>query len=493
MSKSEKKKRHFSISAHIFASMIALTMIMLAILWMFQGIFINTVFKLTKERDLDRTARIISENIDNENVSNLISQLAVDYNLCVMVINMKNGEIPQNKHFHGDCIIHNITGYDALINGWYEESLKQSDGQYTVILPRDDFREYDYDEDSFEGNVPDHERSKNCVISTKIVNTADGGEYLIVLNSSVEPMRATVNAIRAILTFATVIVCISSILISYAISKRLSSPIEKITKSASELKSGDYKVRFEENGPVEITELAKTLNTMATELDNADRLQKELIANISHDLRTPLTMISGYSEFMRDFPSEVSAENMQVIIDETARLNSLVNDLLDVSKLQAGVHTVNMKKISITKTISDTVKRYETLTSHNDYKISFIHDCEVWVMADETRLLQVIYNLVNNAINYTGEDKTVTIRQDVLDGVVRISVIDTGEGISEENLPLVWDRYYKIDKVHKRAILGTGLGLSIVKNILVLHQSRFGVSSEVGKGACFWFEFKIEE
>ena len=114
-------------------------------------------------------------------------------------------------------------------------------------------------------------------------------------------------------------------------------------------------------------------------------------------------------------------------------------------------------------------------------------------MADETRLLQVIYNLVNNAINYTGEDKTVTIRQDVLDGVVRISVIDTGEGISEENLPLVWDRYYKIDKVHKRAILGTGLGLSIVKNILVLHQSRFGVSSEVGKGACFWFEFKIEE
>lgn len=238
-------------------------------------------------------------------------------------------------------------------------------------------------------------------------------------------------------------------------------------------------------------ELAKTLNSTNVQLERVDKLQKELIANISHDLRTPLTMISGYSEFMRDFPDEVSPENMQVIIDETARLNSLVNDLLDVSKLQSGKQTINMQKISLTNTIQSTVKRYDKLTSHNDYHVSFIHDCEVFVEADETRLLQVIYNLVNNAINYTGEDKTVTIRQDVLDNIVRISIIDTGEGISEENLPLVWDRYYKIDKVHKRAILGTGLGLSIVKHVLLLHNSRFGVSSEVGKGSTFWFELKI--
>ena len=256
---------------------------------------------------------------------------------------------------------------------------------------------------------------------------------------------------------------------------------------------GDYNVRFEEKGPIEVVELAKTLNITNAALDKADKLQKELIANISHDLRTPLTMISGYSEFMRDFPSEITPENMQVIIDETARLNSLVNDLLDVAKFQSGKQTVNMKRFCLTKTITDTVKRYDTLTSHNNYKITFVHDGEVFVNADETRLLQVVYNLVNNAINYTGDDKSVTIRQDVLDDVVRISVIDTGEGISEENLPLVWDRYYKIDKVHKRAILGTGLGLSIVKNILLLHNSRFGVSSEVGKGSTFWFELKIIE
>ena len=133
------------------------------------------------------------------------------------------------------------------------------------------------------------------------------------------------------------------------------------------------------------------------------------------------------------------------------------------------------------------------MLEHKGYKILFEHDCEVFVIADETRLLQVVYNLINNAINYTGEDKTVTVKQEVVGDVVRVSVIDTGEGISEENLPLIWDRYYKVDKVHKRAILGTGLGLSIVKNILLLHNSRFGVASEVGKGSIFWFEFKIEK
>lgn len=486
--KEEKRRRVLSIKFHIFSSMIFLTIVMIAMLWIFQGVFTNTIFKIGKTRDLSRASKLIAENIENKEIDSLIKQMSVEYNLCTTVIDTGTGKTVYDEHFHADCIMHKISGYDSLLTSWYEKA-SNNKGEYTVILARDSFRDYNYIETNYEGNVPDHEKSQNCVISARLIKS-NGTEYMIVLNSSVEPMKATVNAIRLILGFVSLIFIVASILFSYFLSRRLSRPIEKITKSAQELKGGDYNVRFEEKGPDEITELAKTLNTTAIELDRADRIQKELIANISHDLRTPLTMISGYSEFMRDFPSEITPENIQVIIDETARLNSLVNDLLDVSKLQSGTQTINIKRFSLTKTINDTVKRYETLISHKEYKISFVSDQEVFIMADETRLLQVVYNLVNNAINYTGDDKTVTIRQDVLDDVVRISVIDTGEGISEENLPLVWDRYYKIDKVHKRAILGTGLGLSIVKNILVLHQSRFGVSSEVGKGSTFWFEFK---
>lgn len=490
MSTEKKDRRPLSIKFHIFSTMIALTIIMIAILWSFQAVFSDFVFKIAKENDIDRASNLITDNFETDDLDSLISQVAVEYGLCVKVINFSTGVDVHDKHFLNDCVLHKISGYDSLINTWYDNAVL-NDGEYTTVIPRDLFREFSYNE-NYDENVPEHEESETCVVSTRIIKQGDV-EYMIILNGSVEPMVSTARALKIMLAFASVIFFIISIVISYFLSRRLSRPIEKITGSAKELQMGDYNVRFEEKGPIEVVELAKTLNITNAALDKADKLQKELIANISHDLRTPLTMISGYSEFMRDFPSEITPENMQVIIDETARLNSLVNDLLDVSKFQSGKQAINMKRFCLTKTITDTVKRYDTLTSHNNYKITFVHDGEVFVNADETRLLQVVYNLVNNAINYTGEDNSVTIRQDVLDDVVRISVIDTGEGISEENLPLVWDRYYKIDKVHKRAILGTGLGLSIVKNILLLHNSRFGVSSEVGKGSTFWFELKIIE
>lgn len=490
MKKFKRKSADFSIKFHIFSTMIVLTIMMLVMIWTLQSMFLNSAFKLAKESDIKRASSLITDNFDSGNVSPLISQVSIEYDICVKVINLNTGSDFCDNHFSNDCILHKISDYDSLINSWYDEA-SRNNGEYTVVLPRERFRDFNYNVDNYEGNVPDYEESENCVISVRIIKSSDGYEYMLILNASVEPMHATTRAIRIILLFVSSIFFVLSIIISYVLSRTLSKPIEKITRSAKELGGGDYKVRFEESGPNEITELAKTLNKTASYLDNADKLQRELIANISHDLRTPLTMISGYSEFMRDFPDEVTPENMQIIIDETARLNSLVNDLVDVTKLQSDAQTVNMEKISLTKIISDTVNRYKKLTSHNDYKITFDYKEEIYVMADEARILQVIYNLVNNAINYTGPDKAVTIRQDVLDDVVRISVIDTGEGISEEHLPLVWDRYYKVDKVHKRAILGTGLGLSIVKNILLLHHSRFGVSSEVGKGSTFWFEFKI--
>ena len=478
-----KDKKRFSIKFHIFSSVAALSLALLLILWIFPAIFLNVAFKVAKESDIKRASNLIADNIDQEDISSLIIQVSREYELCTMIVNASNNDVLHKSHVLSTCILCGLNDSDALISDWYHEADKNH-GEYTVIVPRNKFSDFE------SSNTVPNNSSEKCLISTRILTDDMGNKYLLIINANIAPLPTTTNAVRIVLALVTVAVCGLAVLISLLLIKNLSKPIEKITKSASELRGGDYTVRFEENGPQEICSLAETLNSMTTELDKATMIQKELIANISHDLRTPLTMISGYSEFMRDFPSEVTPENMQVIIDETARLNSLVNDLLLLSKLQSGTQAFEPKEINLTKVISDTVKRYETLLSHKEYNISFVQNGEAFIMADETRLLQVVYNLVNNAINYTGDDKTVTIRQDVLDDIVRISIIDTGEGISKENLPLVWDRYYKIDKVHKRAISGTGLGLSIVKNILMLHNSRFGVSSEVGKGSIFWFEFK---
>ena len=258
------------------------------------------------------------------------------------------------------------------------------------------------------------------------------------------------------------------------------------------LAEGNYDVRFGVGGYREIAELSDTLSVAAEELSKTGALQRELIANISHDLRTPLTMIGGYAEMMRDIPGENTPENMQIIIDETKRLTSLVNDLLDISKLQSGTQTLSLSDFNLTETIREVIGRFSKLTEQDGWTIDFTASEEVIVNADRTRILQVVYNFINNAITHSGGDKLVEVRQIVSerDGkkVVRIEVTDHGEGIPEENLKYIWDRYYKVDKTHRRAVTGSGLGLSIVKSILEMHHARYGVESEVGKGSTFWFE-----
>ena len=278
------------------------------------------------------------------------------------------------------------------------------------------------------------------------------------------------------------------LILALILSRRLSKPIEQINHSAKYLANGEYDIRFPGKGAREVEELADTLNYAAEELSKVETLRRELIANVSHDLRTPLTMISGYAEVMRDLPGENTPENVQVIIDESNRLTGLVNDMLDLSKLQSGAQTVNAEHYSLTEEIRSVLSRYDKLA---DYTFRFWCDREVFVLADRLKISQVIYNLVNNAINYTGPEKIVYVRQIVEGGTVRVEVTDTGEGIPEDKLPYIWDRYYKVDKAHRRAQVGTGLGLSIVKKILEMHNGKYGVMSRVGEGSTFWFELPM--
>ena len=466
-----RTKHKPSINLQIFVSMIALTLLIIVLIWAFQMMFTKAIFKTVKERAVDKAATDIVEQVDNENWASYIAQKTSDYDVSASVFEYRSLENIIKIYADTEATITTSEGNEETLSSWFYSAYASD----WVHIPL---------------------KSSSEIVYVRVFeHLTDSGSawYMVIVNTEIAPPAGTLMAIRGLLIALTVTSLIVSAIVSFFLSRSISLPVEKMSKKAQSLTLYDYNVSFDEKGPREISELAVALNAATAELKKLSDTQKELIANISHDLRTPLTMISGYSEVMRDFPDERSPENMQIIIDETARLNSLVNDLLTVSKLQSGTQIMDLKRVSITKAVRDTVARYEKLLEHKDYKILFECDQDVFVIADETRLLQVVYNLINNAINYTGEDKTVVVRQEVYTDIVKISVIDSGEGISEDKLPLIWDRYYKVDKVHKRAVLGTGLGLSIVKNILLLHGSRFGVSSEVGKGSCFWFEFKIEK
>jgi signal transduction histidine kinase len=313
--------------------------------------------------------------------------------------------------------------------------------------------------------------------------------YLFI-ESSIEPIDSTVSIIREQLIYITVILIELAFLVTLFISKRLSRPITSITNTAKQFAAGDYSVEFKGEGYKEVEELSTVLNNAENEIKKVSDLRKDLIANISHDLRTPLTMVKAYAEMIRDLSGDNPQkrnEHVQIIIDEADRLTALVNNLLELSKLESGNMELEMSDFSIVDKLNDCMTRYTLLIEQNGYDIKYEPDEDRIITADINKLDQVIYNFINNAINYTGEHKVIRVRQINKPGCVRVEVIDNGNGISKELLPLVFDRYYRDAKV-KRAVVGTGLGLSICKEILKKHGFAFGVSSVEGEGSTFWFE-----
>ena len=330
-----------------------------------------------------------------------------------------------------------------------------------------------------------------------VLTTQDqtGDDIVIFLNSILKPVTATVTTLNSMLVILSGLILIIAIVLGIVISHNIAKPISSITKGAQKLAHGNYNVSFQGNGYREINELANTMNYAASELSKVDQLKNDLISNISHDLRTPLTLISGYAEMMRDLPDETTPENLQIIIDEANRMKNLVNDVLDISKIQSGTNQFEMIDFPLTNCIESELTRYNKFRDMDGYNIRFHYNEMVTVVGDCTCIMRAVYNLINNAVTHAGEDKQILVDQtiDSTRKTVRISITDHGEGIEADKLDLIWERYYKLDRTHKRAQIGTGLGLSIVKNIIKAHNGSYGVTSEIGKGSTFFFEIPYQK
>ena len=217
------------------------------------------------------------------------------------------------------------------------------------------------------------------------------------------------------------------------------------------------------------------------------------MANVSHDLKTPLTMIKAYAEMVRDMSyqnDEKRIMHCNIIMDEVDRLNLLVNDILALSKFEANAEEIKWESFDLVGEVKTIVNRYQIIKETEDYHIILNAPTKAMVKADKQKLNQVIYNLINNAINYTGKDKTVTINIKKEKDSYLVQIEDTGKGIKEEEIPFIWNKYYKNEKNHQRNVVGTGLGLSIVKKILEGHQFKYGVESTKNKGTIFYFYVK---
>lgn len=481
------KRNKISLKWKVFLSFSVFTAAIICLLWLFQTVFLEDFYKLIKTGSIYSSASALVKNLEDDNLDAVVENLSQSQDICIRVVTQDGVDISSSNITH-NCTIHKMG--TAKLAELYLRALSNG-GEYIERLARK--QEWTITtEDHFLGQFSEISppRELESIVYVKLAQRG-GSEAMILLNTMISPVDATVQTIRVQLFWISIILILLALILSLFIARSVSKPIEQINQAAKSLAEGKYEIAFPDNGYKEVAELGQTLNYAAEELAKTENLRRELIANVSHDLRTPLTMITGYGEVMRDLPGENTPENVQIIIDEATRLTQLVNDMLDLSKLQSGTQTLNCTVFSLTQAVKTTLERYHKLIEHEGYQIDFQYQEDIWVNADELRISQVIYNLVNNAIAYTGADKKVTVIQTVHDGNVRISVKDTGEGIDSEMLPLIWDRYYKVDKAHKRAIIGTGLGLSIVKSTMNLHGGTCGVTSEKGNGSIFWFELKM--
>lgn len=464
------------------------SLIMLILLWLFQTVFFKGFYRSVKISQVESCAKNIitmmqgtedDEGVNVDKVSAMVEYIYEQNDMMVALYDLNtnfamsicSSDVPEN--------LEKISGSDVIR---YRNMAMQNGGTYL------EYQHKALNEDS--GSLEKY--AAESVTYSEVFMDSGNGRYMITIRSIITPFNSVVDTLRNQLIIISAILVVLSVMLSIIVSNLITRPIIKTNKAAKELAKQHYDVKFESDGYLEIRELNDTLNFAARELTKVEKLRKDLIANISHDLRTPLTMITGYGEVIRDLPGENTPENIQIIIDEATRLNELVTDLLDISKLQSGAMQLVRTDFSLTKCIEEIFNRYTKLIEQNHYNIVFNYKEDVIINADDVKIKQVIYNLINNAINYVGDDKTVIVTQIADKNFVRVEVTDHGVGIDPDKLEYIWDRYYKVDKAHKSAVIGTGLGLSIVKNILELHNARFGVKSKLGAGSTFWFELPVQ-
>ena len=289
-----------------------------------------------------------------------------------------------------------------------------------------------------------------------------------------------------------------SVVASWLFSRWFTNPLTKLSHATRQLAEGDYSVRVNVPETDEIGLLAADFNHMAGEVSRAAQLQRDLLANVSHHLRTPLTLIKGYAETVRDLtgddPDKRTAQ-LDVIVDETDRLSGLVNSVMELSKMSSGTDKPEKVRFDLSQLCEEVAQRYEAVCAQNGYTLKLeLPDPETdcTISADPAMMERVLHNLLGNAMHHIGPDNVFILRVNAPEkGTVRVEVADHGAGIANEDLPYIFDRYYRSRSDAGK--VGTGLGLSITKAIFQSHGFRFGVNSTLGDGSCFWFEAKDQD
>lgn len=451
------------------------------IMGILQFSLIKPYFKDNKVQSVKALSVTMEEMILEEKSFGKALQLIVDNNLCAMIVNDQGSVIYTGDSLGASCAFNQSVTVDDQTFVPIQEAMILND------LTRSNVGELNM-------TLTNTKTQQEMIIYGKLIKD-NLSNYYLYINSPLEPYDSLIRFFANQYLFYMLIIAIISVVLATFLSNKLTGPIVNMKKSADILATGNYDVHFDNSYYNELNDLANTLNDATSKLSKVDELRKDLIANVSHDIKTPLTMVKAYAEMIMDISGDNKQkreEHLNVIIGEVDYLDHLVSDMSELSKLQSGNYILQQANFDIVKVIKEILNIYQVLINDQHIDCKYIGDDSVIVYADEIKIKQVIQNFVSNAIKHTQDDAKLIIKVIKLDDAIRVEVIDNGQGIKEDELPYIWDRYYKIDKSFRRNQQSSGLGLAIVKAILDAHGASYGVISEQGKGSCFYFELVQE-
>ena len=342
--------------------------------------------------------------------------------------------------------------------------------------------------------------------------TLDKGFYFM-MRINMESIRDSVRIANEFVMY----ICLAGALLAgvlvWLISKRVTKPLGELTELSKRMAGLDFDAKYTSGGSNEIGQLGRYFNQMSENLEKAysqllvannelqkdiekkekiDDMRKEFLSNVSHELKTPIALIQGYAEGLQECinDDEESREfYCEVIMDEASKMNTLVQKLLTLNQLEFGRDTLEMERFDICDLIQNKIQAVAILAQQKGAEIQFSGDSSVYVWGDEFKIEEILTNYLSNALNHVSGERKIRVQVRPEGDVVRVSVYNTGELIPEEDLGLIWDKFYKVDKARTREYGGSGIGLSIVRAIMESHHQKYGVQN-LADGVEFWFELQ---
>ncbi|MFJ7978347.1 ATP-binding protein [Peribacillus sp. NPDC096379] len=314
-----------------------------------------------------------------------------------------------------------------------------------------------------------------------VPNIDDSGSSLIV---KVDFTHFSKVMQRILLISLIIVLVIGSLFILLA-SNYIVKPVIKLTNAAKEMATGNLSVRLKTKKKDELGDLMNSFNHMASELQKIDKMREDFVSNVSHEIQSPITSIRGFTKAIRDgvIPQDHQKEHLDIIYEETLRLSKLSDHLLRLASLDSENHPFHPLEYRLDEQLRRTILVYEPLWTEKNLDVEIdLQACKV--KADQDLFEQVWQNLITNAIKYSDKNNKIEVKMEILNHEVRVHIKDNGNGISDEDLPYIFDRFYMADKARSHLGGGSGLGLSIVKKIIELHGFKVNVKSEEGKGTC---------